>query len=89
VGLADALPGTLSGGEAARAGLAVALASDPDIVICDEPTAETDRASEAVVLARLRASQQGGTAILVATHSPVIARSADRLVEIRDGEIVA
>src|SRR4030088_2525538 len=38
--LADALPSQLSGGEAARAGLAVALAADPEILICDEPTAE-------------------------------------------------
>lgn len=83
----DALPSQLSGGEAARAGLAVALAADPDILICDEPTAEVDADTEHCVLEFLDERRRAGCAILVATHSASLARHADRVLQINDGRI--
>ncbi len=87
-GLADVLPAHLSGGEAARAGLAVALAAKPAILLCDEPTAEVDAATEQLVMDRLMATCRNGAAILIVTHSPALAARADRIVDIRDGGIV-
>jgi putative ABC transport system ATP-binding protein len=85
---ADALPSELSGGEAARAGLAVALAAAPDILICDEPTAEVDAETEGRILEFLDERRRGGCAVLVATHSTAVARHANRVLQIRDGRIV-
>jgi putative ABC transport system ATP-binding protein len=84
----DARPSTLSGGEAARAGLAVALANDPAIVLADEPTGELDREHADVVLDLLRARRERGTAVLVATHSDAVAAAADRVVTLADGMVV-
>ncbi|MBB3302944.1 putative ABC transport system ATP-binding protein [Rhizobium sp. BK077] len=87
-GLADALPSYLSGGEAARAGLAVALAAKPAILLCDEPTAEVDAATEQLVIDRLVENCRSGAAVLIVTHSPTLAARADRIIDIRDGGIV-
>ena len=90
VGLASrarALPRELSGGELARAGLAVALANDPDLLLCDEPTGELDGATAERVLGLLRARAAAGAAIVIATHSERIARDADRVLALRDGEV--
>lgn len=84
---AGALPSQLSGGEAARAGLAVALAADPDILICDEPTAEVDAQTEQRILAFLDERRRAGCAILVATHNAAVAQQADRVLRISDGRI--
>lgn len=84
----DALPSQLSGGEAARAGLAVALAADPDILTCDEPTAEVDAETEHGILEFLDERRRAGCAILIATHSASLARHADRVLQIKDGRIV-
>lgn len=87
-GLASVLPTHLSGGEAARAGLAVALAAKPSILLCDEPTAEVDAGTEQRVIDRLIEICRGGTAVLVVTHSSALAARADRIIDIRDGRIV-
>ena len=83
----DALPFQLSGGEAARAGLAVALSAEPEVLLCDEPTAEVDADTEQRILAELFEQRKGGAAILVATHSPVLAAAADRVVKLRHGRV--
>jgi putative ABC transport system ATP-binding protein len=90
VGLGDrssARPSTLSGGESARAGLAVAMANDPPVLLADEPTGEVDRQAEAQVLELLRGRADRGKAVLVVTHSERVAASADRIVRMVDGRI--
>jgi putative ABC transport system ATP-binding protein len=91
VGLGDhrrALPGQLSGGELARAGLAVALANDPAVLLADEPTGELDTIAEMLVLELMADAAARGTAILVASHSPQVAAAADRVVRLIDGKVL-
>jgi putative ABC transport system ATP-binding protein len=83
-----ARPSQLSGGEAARAGLAVALSADPQVLLADEPTAEVDTATEASILKLLRDRCQAGGAILVATHSKELAATADSILHIQDGRLI-
>ena len=87
-GREDARPSTLSGGEAARAGLAVALANDPVVVLADEPTGELARAHEELVLELLASRAREGGAVCVVTHSARVAAAADRVVRIEDGAVV-
>lgn len=91
VGIAErvhARPGQLSGGELARAGLAVALAANPRILLADEPTGEVDAVTENFILDFLAEQRHAGLAILVATHSQALAARADRIVSLQDGRIV-
>lgn len=83
----DALPHQLSGGELARAGLAVALANDPSVLLADEPTGELDGATEQQILSLLQAHAAEGTAVLVLTHSTVVRSAADRTVHLTDGTL--
>ena len=78
-------PVTLSGGEMARAGLAVALANRPVVVLADEPTGELDRASSDRIMELLRREADRGAAVLVVTHNPSIADFADRQIHLLDG----
>jgi putative ABC transport system ATP-binding protein len=92
IGLAarrHSLPAQLSGGEAVRAGLAVALANDPSVLIADEPTGDLDSVTEQQVLELLAAEAAAGRAIVLATHSDSVAAMADRIVVIADGVVVA
>ena len=84
-----AYPGQLSGGEAVRAGLAVALAVDPKILLADEPTGEVDATTEASVLDLLEEYCRDGGAVVVATHSTALAQRASRIVKLADGKVVA
>ena len=86
---AHLLPRRLSGGELARAGLAVALANDPLLLLADEPTGELDTDTAAQIVALLRARAADGVAIVTATHNAHIADAADRIVELADGRVVA
>ncbi|MDE2081757.1 MAG: ATP-binding cassette domain-containing protein [Burkholderiales bacterium] len=83
----QARPAQLSGGEVARAGLAIALAAAPAVLLADEPTGEVDAATEREVLDVLHARRNAGCAILVATHSPALAASADRVLQLQDGSL--
>ena len=86
---AGARPSQLSGGEAARAGFAVALAADPPVLLADEPTGEVDAATEEGILEQLAERRRlGGTAIVV-THSDALAARADRVVALRDGRVAS
>ena len=71
---ADKLPAALSGGQQQRVAIARALANDPAIVIADEPTGNLDSETTATVLELLRASQTGGTTVVIATHEHEISR---------------
>ncbi|MEV5795768.1 ABC transporter ATP-binding protein [Streptomyces sp. NPDC052192] len=82
---AYALPRELSGGELARAGLAVALANTPDVLLADEPTGELDGGTERLVLTLLRQRAALGCAVLIVTHSAEAVRVADRVVTLTDG----
>jgi putative ABC transport system ATP-binding protein len=86
-GRANARPAELSGGELARAGLAVALANDPAILLADEPTGELDEATAARVLALLAEHAEHGTAILLVTHDPAVAAAAGREIRLHDGRL--
>jgi putative ABC transport system ATP-binding protein len=88
-GRAQARPSQLSGGESARAGLAVALANDPAVILADEPTGELDGATEAGVLELLLAATRRGVAVLVASHSPAVTAAAGRNVRLLDGQVVS
>nr|WP_286275972.1 ATP-binding cassette domain-containing protein [Mycolicibacterium sp. TUM20985] len=88
-GRSDAYPNQLSGGELARAGLAVAVANAPVVLLADEPTGELDTASERVVLDILRRQADSGTAILIASHSPAVAAAANRTITLSDGLIAS
>jgi ABC-type lipoprotein export system ATPase subunit len=89
VGLADRrrhVPAQLSGGEAQRAAVAVALASRPAVLLADEPTGELDEATADDVLELLAAARDGeGTAILTVTHNAQVAARADRRLTMKDG----
>jgi putative ABC transport system ATP-binding protein/macrolide transport system ATP-binding/permease protein/lipoprotein-releasing system ATP-binding protein len=87
---ADAYPSELSGGEQRRAALARALANAPPILLADEPTSDLDEDNEAEILALLEEiHRREGIAMVIVTHDLQIARRADRIVEIRQGSIVA
>jgi len=83
-----AYPEQLSGGEAARAGLAVALAAGPKILLADEPTGEVDAVTEARVLELIEKYCVDGGAAVMATHSVALAQRACRIVRLADGKIV-
>ncbi|MFN8111358.1 MAG: ABC transporter ATP-binding protein [Thermoleophilia bacterium] len=84
---AKARPSQLSGGELARAGLAVALAANPAVILADEPTGELDSATGTQVVEVLRERARLGAAVVVVTHSTMVARAADREVQLEDGRI--
>jgi putative ABC transport system ATP-binding protein len=84
---AHARPSQLSGGELARAGLAVALANDPAVILADEPTGELDALTGGRILDLLRARAEAGAAVLVVSHDPDVAVAADREIRLRDGKL--
>lgn len=81
----DHYPVALSGGERARAAIAVALANTPDLLLADEPTGELDRTTEADFCRLLGELALSGTAVVVASHSPALAAAAHRVLQLRDG----
>jgi putative ABC transport system ATP-binding protein len=86
---AHARPAELSGGELVRAGLAVALANDPAVLLADEPTGELDEDTAVSVLALLRERAEAGAAIVIVTHAAEVAAVADRELRLRDGRLEA
>jgi ABC-type lipoprotein export system ATPase subunit len=80
--------GQLSGGEAQRVAIAVAVAPRPRVLLTDEPTGELDEATAAGVLDLLDELRAEGTAVLTVTHNGQVADRADRRLTMRDGEVV-
>src|SRR5579862_1596634 len=90
VGLKDRarhLPSQLSGGEQQRVCIARALINDPKIVLADEPTGNLDAVNEEIVLRLLRELHHQGRTIVMVTHDPIVARLADRRIELHHGKI--
>jgi putative ABC transport system ATP-binding protein len=82
-------PSELSGGEQQRVALARALINRPAIVLADEPTGNLDSKNSEIVLKMLRHSNQElGQTVLMITHNPEAASYGDRIIHMRDGEIV-
>jgi putative ABC transport system ATP-binding protein len=84
----DAKPFELSGGEQARAAFALALARATPLVVVDEPTAELDRPTAALLLEAMRRHTAAGMAFAVATHDPDVTAGADRVVRLERGRVV-
>jgi putative ABC transport system ATP-binding protein len=80
------LPGQLSGGERQRAGLARAMASQPDILICDEPTAALDEERGAQMAKLIKAASQKAV-VIVATHDPCLIAEADHVYVLDRGAV--
>jgi putative ABC transport system ATP-binding protein len=92
VGLAERarhLPSQLSGGEQQRVCIARALINDPGIILADEPTGNLDAQNEEIVLRLLREFHHQGRTIVMVTHDPVVARLADRRIELHHGKVAA
>jgi lipoprotein-releasing system ATP-binding protein len=93
VGLGDKLRRLsrhLSGGEQQRVAIARALANAPRVILADEPTGNLDTANSERAFGLLQnIVQEGGKALLLATHNPVIAEACDWIHEMRDGRIIA
>jgi energy-coupling factor transporter ATP-binding protein EcfA2 len=84
---AEHIPAQLSGGEQQRVCIARALINDPKIILADEPTGNLDAANEEIVLRLLRELHGQGRTIIMVTHDPVVARLADRRIELHHGKI--
>jgi putative ABC transport system ATP-binding protein len=82
-------PSELSGGEQQRVALARALINKPTVVLADEPTGNLDSKNSEVVLGMLRLSNQElGQTVMMITHNPEAASYGDRIIHMRDGQIV-
>ena len=91
VGLADRAgnrPGQLSGGQRQRVAIARALATEPALVLADEPTANLDSQTGAEIIALMRRLQrERGASFVFSSHDPMVLAQADDVVRIRDGRI--
>ncbi|MFL0198504.1 ABC transporter ATP-binding protein [Clostridium sp. WILCCON 0269] len=85
---AHSYPAQISGGEAARAALAVALSTNPKILLADEPTGEVDADTEKQIIKLLKSYCEKGGAAVIATHSSSVAAHASRVINLRDGRII-
>ncbi|MFI9603708.1 ABC transporter ATP-binding protein [Streptomyces sp. NPDC004069] len=91
VGLADRtghLPSALSGGQRQRVAIARALANTPSLILADEPTGNLDSAAAREVLRLFEDLRATGQTLVLVTHDPRIAATADRLITMRDGAFV-
>jgi putative ABC transport system ATP-binding protein len=87
-GLGDRLPHETSLGEQQRTAVARALATDPLVLVADEPTSHQDETNVAIVARMLRDAADGGAAVLVATHDERLLDIADEVLHIENGSIV-
>jgi ABC-type glutathione transport system ATPase component len=87
-GQADKLPTAVSSGQQQEAAIARALATDPPIVVADEPTGNLDSRSAENVLDLFERLARSGKTILIVTHDPSIAQRTDHMIILSDGELV-
>jgi putative ABC transport system ATP-binding protein len=84
------LPAALSGGEKQRVAIARALINNPKIVFADEPTGNLDTATGDAIMAILnRLHREAGMTLLMVTHDPELAKTADRVIRMQDGEVLS
>jgi putative ABC transport system ATP-binding protein len=87
---ADHFPGQLSGGEQQRVSIARGLVKDPPLLLCDEPTGSLDVETGIQILKLLSdVTSNGDRSVFAVTHNSIIAEMANRVIELRDGRIVA
>jgi macrolide transport system ATP-binding/permease protein len=92
LGLADRLeyrPNQLSGGQQQRVSIARALMNGGRVILADEPTGALDSASGAEVLAQLKELHRAGHTVILVTHEQSIAATADRVIQLKDGCVIA
>ena len=82
------MPAALSGGQRQRVAVARALSNDPLVVFADEPTGNLDSAATLDVLRLFDNLHQDGQTLVIVTHDPRIAATADRMITMRDGMFV-
>ncbi len=87
---ADFLPDELSGGQQQRVGIARALISRPRILLADEPTGNLDSVTAREIMDQLDGLRRSfGLTLIVVTHDPAVAKYADRILQLADGQIVS
>lgn len=85
----DAWPAQLSGGETQRVAVARALVTQPDVILCDEPSGSLDRANSEQVINLIRdAANQTGATLVMSTHDRSVAEQMDEILVIQDGQLI-
>lgn len=83
------LPGQLSGGEQQRVSIARALVNDPSLILADEPTGELDSKNAEIIMSILQElNTKEGVTIIIVTHNPLAAEFTDKIIEMKDGNII-
>ena len=87
---ADIMPNKLSGGERQRVAIARALANNPSIILADEPTGSLDSKTSSKILKQLiDLHKDKNVTLIIVTHDMDVAKLADRVIEVLDGEIIS
>lgn len=92
VGLGSRLshhPSQLSGGQQQRVAIARALVNEPEVILADEPTGNLDTRTSIEVMAIFQELQRSGITVVLVTHEPDIAAFADRVIVMRDGQVLS